>query len=188
MNNFRRIISAYLPRNEFCNHKVNYCPSHRCKIPLDLLLAYLNSKFLDWYFRLGSSNNSVSHYQLYNLPIPLINAVISQDSHEHQNEKRQYQEASEAIVKGEFDAAFDALKPAMKTAPFSKILADVLVDCVREIHRIEESRGTIDRSARSSLSAAAQPFQGFIDRLLFAMTGLTKEEAEGLEERLSRML
>jgi hypothetical protein len=81
-----------------------------------------------------------------------------------------------------------ALEPATRKPPFSKILADILIDCVREIRRIEEARGAIDRSARSNLAVAAQPYQRFIDRLIFTMFGLTEEEADALEERLSRML
>ena len=43
-----------------------------CSIALDLLLALLNSKISDWYFRLISTNAAVSHYQLYALRVPTI--------------------------------------------------------------------------------------------------------------------
>lgn len=45
-NNFRRIIAANVPAGEFCNHKVNYCPAHKCSVDLRLLLGFLNSKLL----------------------------------------------------------------------------------------------------------------------------------------------
>jgi hypothetical protein len=47
-----------------------------------------------------------------------------------------------------------------------------------------------DRSLpeRSALCPDAQPYQDLIDRLLYAMAGLSEEEAGGLEERLARML
>ena len=35
-------------------------------------LALLNSKFMDWYFRITSTNNHVQGYELEQLPIPLI--------------------------------------------------------------------------------------------------------------------
>jgi hypothetical protein len=38
------------------------------------------------------------------------------------------------------------------------------------------------------MCAEAQAYQDLIDRLLYAMAGLTEEEARGLEERLARML
>ncbi|MCK4373708.1 MAG: Eco57I restriction-modification methylase domain-containing protein, partial [Candidatus Brocadiae bacterium] len=62
-NNFRRVIAAPIPRGEFCNHKINYVPEAAAQVSLDSLLALLNSKLLDWYFRLGSTSASVSHYQ-----------------------------------------------------------------------------------------------------------------------------
>lgn len=71
-NNFRRIIACLIPKGEFCNHKINYFPESECKLPLSALLALLNSKLADWFFRLGSTNASVSHYQLYNLPAPAL--------------------------------------------------------------------------------------------------------------------
>ena len=64
-NNFRRIISTLIPQGEFCNHAINYVPKKDSKISLELLLALLNSKFYEWYFRLTSTNATVSHYQFY---------------------------------------------------------------------------------------------------------------------------
>ena len=69
-NNFRRIIAAFIPAEDFCNHKVNYLPNPRLSI--HFVLGLLNSKLCDWYFRLGSTNAAVSHYQLYNLPCPYL--------------------------------------------------------------------------------------------------------------------
>jgi len=69
-NNFRRVIACLIPVGEFCNHKVNYLPQFASVHPLEFVLGLLNSKLVDWYFRLGSTNAAVSHYQLYNLPCP----------------------------------------------------------------------------------------------------------------------
>ena len=84
-NNFRRIITAFIPKGQFCNHKINYFPENDSQLPLELLIGLLNSKLHDWYFRLGSTNASVSHYQLYNLPSPVFStdkggAVIPKNS------------------------------------------------------------------------------------------------------------
>jgi len=59
---------------------------------------------------------------------------------------------------------------------------------VDRITAIEESRGDISRSSRSALDPQAQPFQDLIDRLFYAMAGLTNHEVEGLEKRLATML
>ena len=40
-----------------------------------IFLALLNSHFMDWYFRITSSNNNVQGYELEQLPIPSISAV-----------------------------------------------------------------------------------------------------------------
>ena len=37
-------------------------------------LAVLNSKFMDWFFRITSTNNHVQGYELEQLPIPSITA------------------------------------------------------------------------------------------------------------------
>src|SRR5205823_4724801 len=41
-NNFRRIIAAQIPADEFFNHTVNYCPQNRTSLDLDFLSALLN--------------------------------------------------------------------------------------------------------------------------------------------------
>ena len=61
-----------VPEGQFCNHKINYIPKRDSRISLDLLLALLNSKLSDWYFRLTSTSAAVSHYQIYALPAPTV--------------------------------------------------------------------------------------------------------------------
>jgi len=41
---------------------------------------------------------------------------------------------------------------------------------------------------RSALSSAAQPYQELIDRILYALAGLSESDRRGLEERLAKML
>lgn len=79
-NNFRRIISCRIPKGHFCNHKINYTTFRHSKIPLELVLFVLNSSFADWYFRLGSTNAAVSHYQLTNIPCPAFEGAGEPDS------------------------------------------------------------------------------------------------------------
>ena len=67
-NNFRRIIACRIPQGCFCNHKINYTTEKHSQVPLEFLLFVLNSTFADWYFRLGSTNAAVSHYQLLRRP------------------------------------------------------------------------------------------------------------------------
>ena len=67
-------------------------------------------------------------------------------------------------------------------------MRDTIVELVKRIIHIEKGRGEIARSERSKLDPAAQRYQDLIDRLFYAMAGLTDAEAKGLEDRLSRML
>ncbi len=181
-NNFRRIIAAPLDVDEFCNHTINYCPAHKATISLQLILAILNSKLADWYFRLGSTNAHVSHYQIYNLPCPVFAGARS----EADDYLRDV--AVAAIETGKFDAAFDLLTPALASPPFPLAVQDVLVELVRRIIAIERARGEIARTERSALAPAAQPLQDLIDRLLYALAGLDPAESAGLEARLAAML
>lgn len=171
-NNFRRIIAALVPAGHYCNHTVNYCPEPRCTIPIELLLASLNSKLAEWYFRLGSTNAHVSHYQLMNLPIP----VFELDSQDH-----------DSTAVGTGPGMLARLEPHLVSPPFGPSVCNAIVRAVRRIHEIEQQRGEIRRVERSALHPEAQPFQDFIDRLFYRMAGLSDDEAAGLEQRLARM-
>jgi hypothetical protein len=71
-NNFRRLIAALIQPGIFLLESVSYIPEHRSQVDLFLVLGLLNSKLVDWYFRLGSTNAMVSEYQVNNLPCPLF--------------------------------------------------------------------------------------------------------------------
>jgi len=80
------------------------------------------------------------------------------------------------------------LQPALAAPPFPPAVSDFIVELVLRITQIEAGRGAIARTERSHLDPQAQPYQDCIDRLFYALAGLTPEEARGLEERLARML
>jgi hypothetical protein len=181
-NNFRRIIAGPLEAGEFCNHTINYCPEPASRINLSMVMAILNSKLADWYFRLGSTNAHVSHYQIYNLPYAIF------ADQRAATDDRLRAAAVAAIDDGNVDDAFAALAPAVKRPPFPLAIQDVLVHLVRRIIAIEQARNEIARVERSHLADAAQPLQNLIDRILYALAGLTAAEVTGLEDRLSRML
>ena len=64
----------------------------------------------------------------------------------------------------------------------------LIVAAVDRIADLERRRGDITRTDRSALDPAAQPYQDFLDRLLFQLAGLTDDEITGLEQRLATML
>jgi len=181
-NNFRRIIAACVGKGEFCNHTINYAPEHRSRVPLPFLLALLNSKLADWYFRLGSTNAHVSQYQLQNLPCPEFTSAPSQVDSE-------LQEASlEALRSNRFLEVPDILAPGLAQAPFPPAVCQTIMEAVQKIIAIETARGEIARADRSALAPTAQKYQDLIDRLLYRMAGISDAEAEALEARLQQML
>jgi hypothetical protein len=181
-NNFRRVIAAYIPKGDFCNHKINYVPEPDSFNPLEFVLALLNSKLIDWYFRLGSTNAAVSHYQLYNLPCPFFADSL------RKGEERLKKDALRAMNAGDMDQVVSVLEPGLADPPFSLAVRDVIIGAVKQIEGVEISRGDIARVERSALAPAAQPYQDLIDRLFFRTAGLSETESKKLEERLSTML
>ncbi len=179
-NNFRRIIACLIPKGQFCNHKINYFPESACKLPLNVLLALLNSKLADWYFRLGSTNASVSHYQVYILPCPQFVTK--------QGDDRPVIEFAKILDRQQWDKAFSVLEPVLTEPPFSSVVVDCLAGLTDRISTMESSRGDIARAERSALTPEAQPCQDLIDRILYRLAGLTDDEAQGLEKRLAQML
>jgi hypothetical protein len=179
-NNFRRIIACLIPKGQFCNHKINYFPEPNCKLPLAFLMAMLNSKLADWYFRLGSTNASVSHYQLYNLPAPAFSSTTPEaiDSDDFLN----------SLTRKKWEAALASVESLVAEPPFPPAIITCMVRLVEEISKIEAARGEIARAQRSALAPEAQPYQDLIDRLLYRLAGLTEAEAQGLEKRLEAML
>jgi hypothetical protein len=181
-NNFRRIVAALVPPDNFCFDTVSYVPSSHTKLPLELLLGLLNSKLLDWYFRLGSTNSKVNEYQFDNLPCPIF------AKKQTPTDGKTLATALKALAERDTEQVSELLAPALRDAPFSPIVQEVIVEAVKRITDIEHKRDIGSRTERSALHPDAQIYQDLIDRLLYRMAGLTHTEAQGLEERLSHML
>jgi hypothetical protein len=93
-----------------------------------------------------------------------------------------------AMNSGEMDRAFEAISAGLDRVPFAASAGRLMSEAAKRIISIEEKRGEIKRTERSSLDAAAQPYQDLIDRILFAMADLTQDEAALLQVRLEQML
>ncbi|MEK6677658.1 MAG: Eco57I restriction-modification methylase domain-containing protein [Planctomycetota bacterium] len=179
-NNFRRIIASVVPKGEFCNHLINYFPEQESRIPLETVLAILDSKLADWYFRLGSTNAHVSHYQLYILPTPAFE--------DDPSDQPLVSGFDEAVRAGRQDEAFALVEPLLRQSPFPVTVRDCMVRLVERIIAIELKRGDIARTERSALDPKAQPLQELLDRIIFRMAGLSDAESKALEQRLAKML
>ena len=176
-NNFRRIIAALIPEGEFCNHHINYVPKRECRISMDLLLALLNSKIYDWYFRLTSTNTTVSHYQLYSLPAPTIIKRPSPPNWNAAFETGQWNELSNQLV---------VTLEVPGELPEEVALA--IERMSSRVRSIESSRTLRSRGERSHLASESQPIQDAIDRVLFRCYGLSDDDAQYIETRLTEML
>ena len=181
-NNFRRLIACRIPRDHFCNHTINYATEKHAQVPLEFILFVLNSTFADWYFRLGSTNAHVSHYQLLNIPCPRIN---SKEAPVNQSTLSRLEAQLEALDFGAIETASLALADRQGCSP---TLTSIIVKLVRYIEREEERRGHIARKDRSKLSDHAEACQVILNKTILALLGLGADKHEFIEARLKRML
>ncbi|MEK7993954.1 MAG: Eco57I restriction-modification methylase domain-containing protein [Planctomycetota bacterium] len=68
IDNWRRVIAAYLPAGYFCGHKICYFTDYKCS-PMTLL-AVFSSKLINWFVTALSTNNSLPAYLVGALPFP----------------------------------------------------------------------------------------------------------------------
>jgi hypothetical protein len=176
-NNFRRIIACRIPKDSFCFDTVSFATNESSKIELDLLLAFLNSKLLDWYFRLGSTNSKVNEYQYNALPVPKFFDSAFRVDWRSAFQRAEWKRLTELLCK-----ACD--QPGSMPKP----VADVIAEMSRRIQKIEAKRVLKNRSERSRLAPESQPIQDVIDAVLFRCYGLSDDEAKYIEARLEEML
>lgn len=176
-NNFRRIVAAPIPAGQFCFDTVSYIPPQTSRLGADLLLALLNSAFLDWYFRLGSTNSKVNEYQFNALPCPtVVDRPIG--SAWQPLLRRADWEALVAWCTSNLHG--DGQMPAD--------VAEAMAAMSRRIQDLEAERTLDSRSDRSHLTPEAQPIQEAIDAVLFGCFGLTPSEGDFIKGRLKEML
>jgi hypothetical protein len=185
-NNFRRLIAAVLPAGQFCSYKLNYCPEPDCRVSMHALLAMINSKLLDWYFRLLSTSADVNHYQLDVLPFPRFDVTPPRGTGRRRSQ--QYESLRRAAKASDWSGARAVVLPLIATPPFGPAALDCMELLVQEITDIETARGEIARAERSALASKAQPLQDLLDHMIYRMAGLADDDIAGLEERLARML
>jgi hypothetical protein len=181
-NNFRRIIACRIPRGQFCNHKINYTTAKHSKISLELTLFVLNSSFGDWYFRLGSTNAAVSHYQLTNIPCPRFGSV------EGRVDAKICARIGAHILGGRFDMAEVETLRLTRRDGCSPTVARVIERLVNFIEADEKKRGRISRTDRSRLADNAERCQAILDKTLFALLGVADDAYDHIKRRLTEML
>ena len=180
-NNYRRVIAAYVPAGEFCFDTVSYIPRGSATlIDLDLLLVLLNSKLIDWYFTIGSTNSKVNEYQFNNLPCPVFRPDMTPSDRAQLSAWVREVERSPATV-------MDAIVSVIEEVPFSPAIAAFLIELSRRIRSVEEKRGPVGKAARAHLADGAQSLQDLADTILFRMVGFSESEVADLSVRFAGM-
>ena len=176
-NNFRRIIAAPVPSGEFCAYTVNYCTESSSDLSLDYVIALLNSKILEWWFRLGSSNAHANEYQMNDLPIPSVS-----DMSDAIDWRTSFQRGEWTIVEDELRlmCAVPGLVPSS--------VVEAIEAMSRRIQEIEGRRTLATRAERSTLLPVSAAIQDSIDKVLFHCYGLSEDDARYIEMRLTEML
>jgi hypothetical protein len=165
-NNFRRIIACRIPKGNFCNHTINYTTKDDCEIDLALALFVLNSSFADWYFRLGSTNAHVSHYQLTNLPCPRFGNWAGDVDNDC------CKKIDSSIEAKNFQLIEKECLTLAANKGCTPTLGHIIVRLVKFIEKEERHRGEIARTERSHLAEDAEKCQVVLDKLMLALLGI----------------
>ncbi len=178
-NNYRRLIAARLDPGNFCFDTISYVPDDESELPPTVLTALLNSKLLDWYFRLSSTNSKVNQYQFENLPCPIFGAPeIGLDAVAFAGR----------VLNDGASGAVSALPVTLFDPPLPSDFVVLIDTLVRRIESAEKKRGEISRRDRADLSPRAEAYQDAIDRLLFRAFGLSDSDLAHVSSRLDEML
>jgi hypothetical protein len=70
-----RLKASVINSGIFCGHSVNYIIIFNQCISKQYLLAMINSKLLNWFFKIFSTNSNVNSYEVDSLPIKEIDEV-----------------------------------------------------------------------------------------------------------------
>ncbi len=181
-NNFRRIIACRIPKGNFCNHTINYTTKDDCEIDLALVLFALNSSFADWYFRLGSTNAHVSHYQLTNLPSPRFGSVPGE------TDKECCKKIDDLIEARNFQLIEKKCLSLATSKGCNSTLEHIIVRLVKFIENEEHRRGKIARTERSHLADDAESCQILLDKLMLVLLGVGEGKHTYIRRRLKEML
>ena len=114
-NDIRRLhfgLAEHPPTDFLCGHSVNKTQLNKQEHS-KAFLALLNSKFMDWFFRITSTNNHVQGYELEQLPIPAMTSMNRESLTNLADRilaaKRTKPSADTSVLEGEVDRLVYAL-------------------------------------------------------------------------------
>jgi len=176
-NNFRRLIAARVPAGSHCLDTISYVTDKSTHVDLSFVLLLLNSKILDWYFRLGSTNSKVNEYQFKVLPVLQITS-----------DQKSSLDPIDVTGGHETELAQRLSSYYSEPGVLPKCVAEALMSLSSQIEEVESRRVLTKRSDRSHLSSESESIQKVIDAVLFRYYGLSPEEGAFIESRLREML
>ena len=120
-NDKLRIVMSIVPAGYYLGNSCNYILPQK-NIATKALLAILNSKPINWFFRCFSTNSNVNGYEVDNLPLPfvddktqddlvkLVDAIIDKKSVSTLSNISQEEDAINKIVYGLYDLSKKQIK------------------------------------------------------------------------------
>lgn len=87
MHKKRRITFAFAPKNYVLGNSCNFISvsENDCGIDIYNILGLFNTKIIDWFFKLTSSNNHVNNYEIDCFPVPVNCKYLKEISEVVQN-------------------------------------------------------------------------------------------------------
>ena len=71
-----RLKMTLIDSGVYCGNSVNYILLNNDKVTYEYLLALLNSRLLNWYFKIFSTNSNVNGYEVDGMPIPIVSTTF----------------------------------------------------------------------------------------------------------------
>ena len=140
LDNWRRLIFAPLPNPSYCFDSISYLLAKN-QLQACFLTAILNSRLLEWRFRLTSTNNHVSTAEIATLPIPDCRTAITSPA--------ETRTALDTEVRGLAEAA-------VTTGDFSAVLTFVTVQLAAQPERSDVIHGLLAGLAEQMIAMNKQ--------------------------------
>jgi len=98
----RRLIFSFIEKGNILANSCNFIMANNNSYNIDIyvMLGLLNSKILNWYFKLTSSNNHINNYEIDSFPIPVKSKFLPEIG----KKVKEYLQTGKAEILKEIDA------------------------------------------------------------------------------------
>ena len=142
LDNWRRLIFAPLPNPSYCFDSISYLLA-KDQLQACFLIAILNSRLLEWRFRLTSTNNHVSTAEIAALPIPDCRTVAVSPAETRAALAAEAQRlAVTAVTTGDFTAVLAFVAAQLAAQPErSDVIHDLLAGLAEQMIAMNKQKG-----------------------------------------------